>query len=298
MRSASVVAVRLHLVAGLVVLLVLPVVSAQQPTVTVALPFLADGGRIAVDPGVSNLTAPWTYSFAPGASPPAGNTTLSWSLQCGEGGVSLIGPALTPIAFQPGVQQYTGRANLSVHASPEAPGVVALNCTLAAASAAAGTALAANGSRAFNPEVAYRAELVVEVPVKLKQAGPQKMIPYAVELHNQGNARTVVHFEATSEPHGKRWNLLLPDAVVLDPGDRATAIVNVATPYKNLWNNEQGAYSVLALPSAAADSDEKGDPVNIVLMARARGWYIPGPSPLLMLAALAGAALLQRGRQD
>lgn len=279
--------------------LMLPTAAAQTeaaaPTLTLDVPFVTGDGRIAVDGNTSTLDAPWTYSFKPGTAPAAGNTSLHWSVTCGEGSVQLVGAPDTAIQFQPGTQEYSGDALLPIHASPDTPGMMPLNCSLQASAPATTTTLASQAAREFNVEVAFRGELDVIVPRIIKQAGPQKQIPYAVEVVNYGNARTTVHFAVTSAPKGQ-WQLLLPDPLIVEPGASATAIVNVATPYHNLWNNEEGAFSLRAESAATVDPEQKGESVDFTILGRARGWYIPGPEPALIIVALALAAVVARRR--
>jgi hypothetical protein len=136
----------------------------------------------------------------------------------------------------------------------------------------------------------------------LKQAGPQKQVPFELEVTNFGNARTQYLFEITNSPGGK-WNALPPEVMLLDSPNSGqgtptnTATFTVATPFKNGWNNAEGAYTITIKPSAADDPEKVGNPLTANVLVRVRGVYVPGVEPFVMVAAVLGAALVLRARK-
>lgn len=279
----------------LAVLLFAPSAAAQteplEPTLALSMPILAE--RIPVDGNATNVTIPWAIDFLPGTTPPVGNTSLTLDIACVEPGISVLGPRAFEVAFAPATMHYEGMAQLNLVANGNTPGLVDLNCTVAAELAATPTTLATANSTAFHPQAAYYGLLEVKVPVKLKQAGPQKMIPYEVEITSFGNAPTMVWFELDAMPGGK-WQAIIPDPILLEPEQTQTIHFTVATPYDTGWNNDEGTFTVLAKPRAAADGDSVGPDVQFMVLGRARGWYIPGPELPVLALVLVGTALVRR----
>ncbi len=133
---------------------------------------------------------------------------------------------------------------------------------------------------------------------KLQQGGPQKQIPFALEVKNFGNGETKVRFQVVERPGNERWQALPPDQMILDQKDGANAngqtTFTVSTPYKNGWNNEEGAFLLRLIPEYNFDSEKKGGEVDIQLLARVRGVYVPSLEPMVMVGAVIGSAMMAR----
>jgi hypothetical protein len=284
------------------VVLGFPPVSAQTegPALDLAPPSTADGGPVALDPDSTALLAGWTYRFPTAASAAATfggqDVVLTWSLSCAPEGLRLVGDATTIIPFVPGQTEYAGVATLAATASQEAPGVVPLACILVAHASAATPVLEVEGQAAFSPSVTFRGQIHAEVATASKQAGPQKQIPYGLEITNTGNARTQVTFELVERPDRSKWNALLPEVVLLDPGQSLMAVFTVATPFNQGYNNDDGRYLIRLQPAAAEDPEQVGPTVDVEVHAKVNGWYIPGLSPLALVGILGVAALALRRR--
>ncbi len=138
--------------------------------------------------------------------------------------------------------------------------------------------------------------------VKLRQGGPQKQIPFNIEMTNFGNGQTKVAFEVISAPEKGNWQGLIPDQAILDaPGGNkqtSTSVFTVATPYKNGWNNEEGAFTLALKPEYVFNPDKKGSEVTVTLLARVRGVYVPSLEPLIMVGVVVGAAMVARARNE
>ncbi|HJQ93104.1 MAG TPA: hypothetical protein VJ874_02335 [Candidatus Thermoplasmatota archaeon] len=289
---------------ALAVLLAAPA-TAQEPTVPPALEITAastsDGGPIGLDPAASTLSVAWVYRFSNPASEAAtfgdGDVTLAWSLDCGTSGVRLVDPPVTSIPYVPNQGEYRGDATLPVTASPDTPGQVALSCTVEAQASAATEPMTASGSLQFGPMAAFRGEIRVSTPEATKDAGPQKMIRYEVEVENFGNAPIMVIFEPVGAPSGK-WQELMPDPLLLGLEETGTVLLNVATPFHNGYVSDDADIVLRATPVYQFDSQLTGPSKEIGFHATAHGWYVPGPSPLLVLAVLALAALAGRRCAD
>jgi hypothetical protein len=311
-------------VSGLALLLLLPGLAAAQaePPDSASLQvgsFAADG-RVAVAPGTTALSAAWTLAFsdavAESAAFAAGNATLHWELACygdlpgmysvlfteREGQLPEVPArhvdlhlvqATTAVPLEPGKAEYQGNASLTVQAGPDVLGVVDDFCVLGARLSAGAGQLTAWGWTSGSLAAAYVHRLDASLPRASASAGPQKQIPYEVEFANHGNARTRVTFEMADRPGGT-WNAILPEELVLPPGGQGSAFFTVATPFYDGYVSAQGDYVVRALPAAADDRSLTADPIEFRLHADVHGWYVPGPSPLLAVAALGLVAVLRR----
>lgn len=268
---------------------------ATNPVLDVGAPAL-DGETAIPIHHAGVLAVPWTYTFPNAAAASAavalGNTTLVWMLGCAEGQVAIVGPASTPIQFTPGSTSYTGTARLSIQATPDTPGLRELACRIEGVAGGSVQTLQATDANDFAMDVAWNGEVTFS-SVATRQAGPQKQIPYPIEVTNAGNSRVLVSWEALDDPGG-RWNILVPEPLTLDAGQTATAIATVATPYDNGYNKDSGTFQIRAVVTSPSDPDLVLASQEIPLGATVRGWYVPGPSPLLAFAALALAGILAR----
>lgn len=311
---------------ALALLLLLPGMAAAQtePANAAALGVVsfASAGRIAVAPATTPLSASWTLTFSDAAAESAafaaGNATLRWELACyGDfpGLQSVPFPArgdqlpdvpakpvdlhlvqaTTAVPLEPGKAQYEGTAALTVQAGPDVLGVVDDFCVLGARLSAGAGRFTAWGWTSGLLSAAYVHDLASSLPRASASAGPQKQVAYRLEFANHGNARTRLAFELADQPSG-RWNAILPEELVLAPGKEGAAFLTVATPFHNGYVAARGDYVVRALPAAADDPSITADPVEFRIHADVHGWYVPGPSPLLAVAALGLAAVLARRR--
>jgi hypothetical protein len=197
-------------------------------------------------------------------------------------------------------------ANFQITIPRSAPGLQAIPCSVTTTgSALLQTAVPAPTPRTDNFQVTadYYSLSQVQLASKLKQSGPQKQVPFEMTITNFGNARTQYTFELGAQPGGK-WNALIPEVLLLDSPNSGqgsptnTAVFTVATPFKNGWNNEEGAYQIVIKPSAADDSSKTGNPLTANMLVRVRGVYVPGLEPFVLLGAILGSALLLRLRKD
>jgi hypothetical protein len=274
--------------------------TGAGPELVLAPPSMLDGAPIPLDPDVGELLAPWTFTLKSPADAAAvfggTNVTLSWSLACTQGTVNLVGLAQTVIPFEAGKSDYKGMAQLQVSAAREAPGEQPLGCTLTAGSSATVDAMEAEASILFDPVAAFRGEILLDSALPSKKAGPDKQVPFLVEVQNLGNARTIVHFALAEAPAGK-WDVLLPDMLVLEAGQTDTVVVTVSTAYRTGYVHEGRDLVLTATPSSAYDAQVVGPSQQVTLVATAQGWYVPGPSPMVVLAILAFAAVVARSRR-
>lgn len=310
-KSRSYLLMAIAVVAAAVVLL--PSVTAQAnaagvPTIKV--------DRISVPatpikPQIENPTfsVDFTYTLPSQAFTVGGaatsQVTVYMVFQC-QNGVTITGPGATQVTITPPTVASPGKGNFQVSIPRTAPGLQALPCNLKirADSPNAGIPAVNEQTVPFTVTADYYSVNQVKLASKLKQSGPQKQVPFEMEVTNFGNARTQYTFEIGAEPSKGKWNAILPEVLLLDSPNSGqgsptnTAVFTVATPFKNGWNNEEGSYQIVIKPSAADDPSKAGNPMTANMLVRVRGVYVPGLEPFVMLGAVLGSALLLRLRKD
>jgi hypothetical protein len=233
------------------------------------------------------------------------NVVITLTPAC-PNGIVMTGASQKFVTVQPQSQTATFEATFQVTVPRTAPGLQSVQCSMkvkASALAEGVVAAVPDQEQKFAVNVDYYSLNQVKVASKLKQSGPQKQVPFEMEITNFGNARTAYVFEVTSKPGGS-WNDLPPEVLLLDSPNSGqgsnvnTAIFTVATPFKNGWNNLEGAYTVTIKPSAADNPEKSGTPLTANMLVRVRGVYVPSIEPILMLGAMMGSALLLRLRKD
>lgn len=262
-----------------------------------------------IKPQIENpsFTVEWRYNLPNPAFATSGaatsNVITNLLFQC-QSGVAITGAAaqiITIVATQT-TGYYDGRASFQVSIPRTAPGLQAIPCVLkiSASSPNAGIPAVPEQQVPFTVTADYYSVNQVKLSSKLKQSGPQKQVPFEMEVTNFGNARTQYTFEIGNEPSKGKWNAILPEVLLLDSPNSGqgsptnTAVFTVATPFKNGWNNEEGAYQIVVKPASADDPSKVGNPLTANMLVRVRGVYVPSLEPALMLGALMGAVLLAR----
>lgn len=286
---------------GLALVLPLSATAQELPAtmlLTLEMPSMKDGVDIPVSPTVGELLVPWRLEFQNAATALASATeiAITWTLSCDDAGITLVNPQATTLTFVPGQATYQGSATLPIAATPETVGDVTVRCTLAGLARDSNGAMQAGDDVEFTALVQALPRIEATVPDVQRQAGPQEQIPYPIAIKNVGNSRVQVRFEVVRMSSGK-WNILVPETLALDPGMQGIAIVTVATPFHNGYNKGSEAFALRAIPTSLGDTQVQGEAVPLEFHSHVRGWYVPGPSPMLLAAGLAGlAALVARRR--
>lgn len=299
---------------AMVGLIFAPMAQAQTGT-TLDMTVTAPSGNLVPEVQIGTLKADIEYSgqSAPQALAPLAATSLpiTFNPQC-PSTVLVVGPTTKIMPLNPtegaGTLQGSTSASFQVSITRDAPGLKSIQCTLTAAAPAltsAGVEAPDDAQQRFIVTADYYGLLQAKVATKIQQAGPQKEVPFSIELTNFGNARTQVSFEITNAPAGERWTAVVPDNIILDSpnggGEGKTsdnAVFTVSTPYKNGWNNEQGAYQITIRPTSADVPDKQGNPLAANVLVRVRGVYVPSLEPVIMLGALVGSAFVLRNREE
>lgn len=240
-------------------------------------------------------------------------TTATLDLQCDDSNIIITGPKSTSITLTPEptgageIEKDFSFGPLVVSVTRDLPGLKQIQCNYKAAVGAIGVnnqgvQAATGGDGSFTVSAKFYSVVQAKVGQQIKQAGPQKDVPFEVQLDNFGNARTQISFEINERPGGSKWQAVVPDDVILDSpasgGAKTsdTAVFTVTTPFKNGWNNEQGTYRLKMKTFAADDPTQEGVELFTNVLVRVRGVYVPSLEPFVMVAAVLGAALVARSK--
>ena len=266
-----------------------PAVGQVLPPPQLALGDLhCDSAGVAVAPAKSTCSQAWTLTADPAASAD-GKATIEWGLACRN--VTAEAPA-SPVPFQPGASVH-GNATFTLSADPTARALRPIPCVLRWTLVSTAEGRSSGPDLGFTVTAAYVPGFKVDNEAPRQTAGPQKVIRYPIGITNTGNARTQFVFSFVSKPHGT-WSAILPEAVVLDPGQNHTSTFTVATPFHQLYNRDSGDYALRVTASAVDDPGQAGGSQDVQVHADSHGMYVPGPGLASALAAVASAAFARR----
>lgn len=289
-----------------------PTASAQNTNLDLTLTPAAIANLVP-ESGAATLKATAVYSYTTQAqivsTAAFSSVTVTFKPNCPPS-IIVTGPTtkVLPLTANSQTQGSGGGSvdgTFAITATREAPGLKSIKCTMVASisqpQAPAGTNVPTDASIDFTVSADYYALVQPKIAKKLVAAGPDKQVPFAIELTNYGNARTQINFEEGIKPTSGKWELVLPDPIILDSpfggGEGKTvdtATVTVSSTYKNGWNNAKGAYQILMKVASADQPDKKGNDLNANVLVRVRGVYVPGIEPFVMVAAILGSALVLR----
>jgi hypothetical protein len=306
-RSTILVAIALASVA----LMLVPTGAAQGTVPAPSITNIKVGTpTVPIKPAIENPAFKVTFVYKLGTQAQVGNAPVSGTvtvtmLPTCTNGVLVTGPTTTVITIPPQTtSDIPGEGNFQISIPRTAPGLTPLQCSFKISASSPNPSVPAvpDQTATFSVTADYYSVNQVKLNTKLKQSGPQKQVPFEMEISNFGNARTQYTFELTNKPTGK-WNAILPEVLLVDSpnsgagSSQTTTSFTVATPFKNGWNNLEGAYQVTIKPSSADDPSKAGNPLTANMLVRVRGVYVPGLEPAIMLGAILGSALVLRLRK-
>ncbi len=307
--------------AALFLVTVLPIGAQAQgtgqfpPEFTIKTPTM-DKSTLKPDIDIGILTVPWSFSFktqgtqlSQTASP---SGTIQWEpVNCDKSGVIVSGAFSETFALPAGqATSVDGTSKFNVEVTQDAPGESSILCTVRGkVTAIFGSQVPETGTAQaqFPVKAAFLGLLSVNVPTTIKQAGPQKQIRYDLEISNLGNSRTDVlfTFPEGTDPTKGGWKPVPPTKITLEStaqgGSATTSTVGflVSTPFKNGWNNEETTMTLEVTPTSTKDTSSVGQVVQVNILARVRGVYVPTLEPILMVGAVLASAMVARmARQD
>lgn len=293
---------RLAFAALLAAALLLPQASAQSLPTTFEIKSVAVPPPLVPDGPAAPLVVSWEYTGTPAAR---GGATLFWEKPtCAAAGITIAGNATQAVAGEPGTSSYSGTSAFQVRATRQAPGEVGVKCTLTAhVEETVGGATTGNVTTSATVQVAYVGEVRAAAAVTHKVAGPQKPIPFQIEVENLGNAQTQVVFQVANKPDDRWANFIPPAPITLDspntPGGKSkdTATFTVNTPYRNGPNSGSQNFTLIVQAVSSRDNSKLGNSLQVAFTAGVDGMYIPGPDaalPLLLVACVAVARSVRR----
>ena len=299
---------------ALILLVFSPAATAQGPAPTLSIETLKPPTSV-IKPeiGTGALTFKVKYAIQSQAQTPIGavasNAVVTLTPTCENPNVLIQGPTTYILTIAPGTTTSSADVSFAVTIGRQAPGLAFLKCSVGAQAGEVQSAGLPKSNSAstgpFTVEADYFPYIQAKVTSATLDAGPQKPIPFAIVIDNFGNAQTQVTFALASKPADNWNNIILPPPLTLDSPNgggsktQDTATFTVNTPYKNGWNNAEQAYTLTLTPIAALDNSKTGTPMSVSMFSRSRGIYVPGPEPMLLVAAVLGAALLAKMvRQD
>ncbi len=148
----------------------------------------------------------------------------------------------------------------------------------------------------------YFSILDVQLAQAIQQDRPQSTVTFPVKITNLGNGATKVNFDIAPEGNPQNLNVLVPGPVTLQSkqagGNQISTEVSlqIQLPHKNGYMNEAGTVRYKITSNYALDSKLKGDETTLAVLVTTKGFYVPGPSPILMLGLVAAAAIVLRRR--
>jgi hypothetical protein len=262
------------------------------------------------DSGTLTITTKYTGTTPAQATGTLATNSLQmrFSHTCVDTGVFVIGPSAQTMELLPAEQLGNGAlsgqlvTNFEVIATPEAKGLVAIQCTTTVEADEFGSAGAnkpADAVAQWSTTVDYLSILSVKVDGRVTQAGPQKEVEFPITVTNFGNAQTRVVFQTFERPTNDRWVIGLPDPLVLESKNEADGQEDqtgytIISSYKTGWNNDQGSFTISMKPTATIGGNPEGEEVYANVIVRVKGVHVPGFEPLALVAAVIGSALVAR----
>lgn len=188
---------------------------------------------------------------------------------------------------------------VTVTASQDAPAFTAETIEITAtptAGAAGGSYTAGKGQAQI--QAGYFSIIDVQLAEPIAVERPQSKVAFPLKITNFGNANTKVSFELVSAAEG--FQTVIPNPVTLQSkqagGNQISADIplTIQTPYKNGYMNEVGVINYKLTSAYALDPKLKGDESPVSVLVTTRGFYVPGPSPILFLGLIGVVALVLR----
>lgn len=303
MRTRKIGLVLLGLMVGTALVALAPTAQAQQQaSITVALN-TPDNVKPLQGPvtfgGTVTLTADYTGVTGVIGIP----VTYSVTKQPAWANV-LVSPATdvfpSPTNPSPG-SSYTSakQITVTVTASDQAPAFQADQIEITATTTPSTQGKQAVGKGNVPITATYFSIIDVQLTEAIKVERPQTPVIFPVKVTNFGNANTKVTFDI-GEGTSASLQVPIPNPITLQSkqagGNQISSDVQltVQTPYKNGYMNEVGIVNYKLTSAYALDTKVKGDESSVSVLVTTRGFYVPGPSPLLFVGLIGAVALALR----
>ncbi|HEX2021693.1 MAG TPA: hypothetical protein VHH36_03220 [Candidatus Thermoplasmatota archaeon] len=296
---------------GVVFTTLVPTAAAQtqQP---VALTLKIEPQRDqALKPLQQQITLRGTVEFAADAATPRTSFTgiqVQLTKTTGPGWATVVfNPPTLVLTFDApaGAEQQataSGTFDMVISASDQAPAFQDTEIVVQAKSASSQAFQEKTATASVSVHADYFSILDIALPESIKVERPQTPAAFPITITNFGNGPTKVNFEIEARPENEKFTIIPPSSIQLESkqvgGSQITkdAILQVQTPYKNGYMNEPGAVTVKITSHYATDSTLVGASDKVTVLVTTKGFYVPGPSPVLLIGLLAIAAFVLRRR--
>jgi hypothetical protein len=163
---------------------------------------------------------------------------------------------------------------------------------------AIGKIAAVNYSITLNFQPDFIPLISTEVGDPVRQVGPRQAVNFPVTIRNLGNKQAIVK-GVIQDPPAEWAPLISPTETIIGPGQEATIIFSVVTPYNFGWHNEQRTFTIIFTPEKSPPSGEPvtGTPHTVQVRVNSVGFSTPGFEPILLFAALTFVVIFLKKRK-
>lgn len=222
--------------------------------------------------------------------------------------VATVSPSsvYAPVDFAPSGSQPVTRtlsSFLLISATQDAPAFTGGNIEVQAQAQPNGNLLGSQGTVQIPIQADFFSIIEATTPSAIQKAKPQAQVSYPITVTNFGNALTKVEFLFDEGAIPDKWQVTPPSPITLQSRQQGqqqnTKTVNllVQTPFQNGYMNVVGAITTRLKSTYALDPKVVGDSTIVSTLTTTKGFYVPGPEPVLALMAL-GAVALALSRRD
>lgn len=218
----------------------------------------------------------------------------------------IVSPAQGLFAFSgaPGGQQVSSSIpiQVTVTASQEAPALTPATIEVSGVTTQTPGGKSFNGKGTTTVTAEYFGQLSVELAQAIRVERPQTTVTFPLKVTNLGNGNTKVTVEKV-DPIPEGYQTAAPVPTILTAkqtgGNTITADIplDIQTPYKNGYMNQVGVIAYKITSNYALDPKKRGDESAVSVVITTRGFYVPGPSPIVFVGLVGLAAVLLRRRE-
>lgn len=190
-----------------------------------------------------------------------------------------------------------------VATTADAPAFTPANIKIKASAAANQPIAAADADVSSLVQADYFSVIDVQVQQPIRIVRPQTAVDFPVTITNFGNGNSKVAFELVNEPSGG-LQVPIPQPVTLEARQtggkvtQQTVSFSISTPFKNGYMNQPGLVTVKLKAAYALNSQIKGEEIQFSVLATTKGFYVPGPSPMLAILAVGLVAAVLGARRN
>jgi hypothetical protein len=293
---------------GMVFAVFIPVAEAQGagPQTSVVLSLTPPSEKVKPLQGQITFSGKATYTGDPSSSGNIVGVPVSYKVTKAPAWAAVtVSPGSDVITLTSSQTSVSGSSNfnVAVTASDQAPAfqsdTIEITATVTPSNPGA---TAKSASQAVPIQADYFSILDVQLAQAIQQDRPQSTVTFPVKITNLGNGATKVNFDIAPEGNPQNLNVLVPGPVTLQSkqagGNQISAEIplQIQLPHKNGYMNEAGAVRYKITSNYALDSKLKGDETTLSVLVTTKGFYVPGPEPIVLVGLLVAVAAAFRRR--